>query len=173
MPLWARSSMRDLPTMKKPQATLTPHSSLVRSSALPLFFFSLMPFYSIVLCYSHFVAHKPCIFFKYVFHTPTLSPTKAKLPQSLLAIKPVSGSLKCKPMGPATWANIWSVKTEATVQRFGKGCLGKDCCFRPSSLYEHYCYPPRCQTVFMEKAYIKTYSKKLFDFFFFFPLLFI
>lgn len=49
------------------------------------------------------------LFFEYIFHTPTIFPTKVKLPQSLLAIKPVSGSLKCKPMGPAARANIWSV----------------------------------------------------------------
>lgn len=75
------------------------------SPVLPSFFFSLIPFYPFVLFYSHIVAHKPCNFF---FHTPTLFPTKVTN-HSLWAIKPVSRSLKCKPMDPAAQANIWSV----------------------------------------------------------------
>lgn len=57
----------------------------------------------------------------------------------------------------AAETNIWFISTEATGQWFGKDCLGKNCCFRPPSLYKLYCYPPICQYVIMEKATIKAY----------------
>lgn len=57
MLLWAKSFMRDLPTMKKQQATLTRHSFLVRSSR-PSFSNLTFPYIFVTLS-TYVVKNKP------------------------------------------------------------------------------------------------------------------
>lgn len=91
MLLWAKLSMRALPTMRKQQATLTPHSFLVRQTLFSICVFSFFP---------------TTYFFPFVFLLSPLFPQNKIGSLSRLRIKSMSELLKCKQVG-AVESNIW------------------------------------------------------------------